>query len=122
MTTELMVDDMNASFNFYTKFLGFSCIVSVPEQQPFFVILQNGPVELMLYERKQFSEEIPQFKTMPVGGSIALYLTVENIDELYNDLKDKVTIIQQLHATDYATTEFSCEDNSGYVLMFNQRD
>ena len=121
ITTELMVDDMNKSIDFYRDILEFSIIVSEPQDNPFFVILQNGKVELMLYHRTQFSQEIPKFKDMPVGGPIALYIGVDEIEKLYKSVKNKVKIIQKIHKTDYGSTEFSCEDNSGYVLMFNER-
>lgn len=121
ITTELMVDNVTESIDFYRDILGFEVTVLVPEENPFFAILQNGPVELMLYHRAHFSEEIPKFKNLSVGGSIALYIGVEAIDSLYKLLKDTVKIIQPLHTTDYGSIEFSCEDNSGYVLMFNER-
>lgn len=121
-TTELMVDDIEKSIDFYRNILGFEITVSAPEKNPFFVILQNGSVELMLYHRTQFSEEIPKFKDMAVGGTIALYIGVEEINSFYNSVQDKVKIIQPLHTTDYGSIEFSCEDNSGYILMFNERN
>lgn len=117
-----MVDNMAKSINFYRDILGFTIIISEPKETPFFVILQNGSVELMLYHRNQFSQEIPKFKDMSVGGSIALYIGVEEVEELYKSLSGKVKIIQELHTTDYGSVEFSCEDNSGYVLMFNERN
>lgn len=116
-----MVDDMEGSINFYRDVLGFSNIVSEPKENPFFVILKNGSVKLMLYHRNQFSDEIPKFGKMSVGGSIALYIDVEKVDDLYEGIKNKVKIIQELHNTEYGSMEFSCEDNSGYVLMFNER-
>lgn len=121
ITTELMVDNMAESINFYRDILGFNLIVSEPKENPFFVIIQNGSVELMLYNRDQFSQEIPKFRDMSVGGSIALYIGVEEVEKLYKSLKNKVKIVQELHTTDYGSVEFSCEDNSGYVLMFNER-
>ena len=122
ITTELMVDNMAKSISFYRDILGFNITVSEPKENPFFVILQNGSVELMLYHRNQFSQEIPKFKDISVGGTIALYIGVEKVEELYQRIKEQVKIIQDLHTTDYGSVEFSCEDNSGYVLMFNERN
>ena len=116
-----MVVDMQQSTDFYQKLLGFKVVVSVPDKNPFFVILKNGPVELMLYQQQEFVKEIPKFAKTPVGGSIALYLEVENIKPLFNQLKGKVNIIQQLHETLYGTREFSLEDVNGYVLMLAER-
>ena len=115
-----MVDDMEKSIDFYREVLGFKIILSEPKSDPFFVILQNGKVDLMLYQRKQFAEEIPSFKKIPVGGSIALYIGVENITSFFDDIKSKVKIIQPLHKTGYGSVEFSCEDYNGYLLMFHE--
>jgi len=120
ITTELMVDDMEKSIDFYKHTLGFKIILSEPKTNPFFVILQNGKVKLMLYQRKQFAEEIPSFEKLPVGGSIALYIGVEDIASFFDKIKRKVKIIQPLHKTDYGSTEFSCEDCNGYLLMFHE--
>lgn len=121
ITTEFMVDDIEASIDFYRKLLGFEIVVTEPKENPFFVILKNGDVELMLYNRKQFSEEISKFEKMKIGGTVALYIGVEKIDTFYKSVKNEVRIIQKLHSTDYDSTEFSCEDNSGYVLMFSEK-
>jgi len=117
ITIELMVDDMKKTIDFYQEILGFQVTVSVPEENPFFVIINHESIELMLYQRDQFGKEIPKFKKMSVGGSIALYLEVENIKSLFDCMKGKVKIIQTIHETDYGSTEFSFEDCNGYVLM-----
>ena len=121
ITTELMVDDIQKTIDFYKDILGFKITISVPEENPFFVVINNGPVDLMLYQRDQFSEEIPKFKDILIGGSIALYMNVENIESLFEVLKEKVKIIQELHETNYGTKEFSFEDCNGYVLMIAQK-
>ena len=117
LTPELMVDDMQKTLKFYKELLGFNVTVSVPDEDPFFVILANGDVNIMLYKREQFAEEIPAFKTQSMGGSVALYIGIDNIEEVYKNLSDKVDVIQPLHKTNYGTTEFSFEDCNGYILM-----
>lgn len=112
-----MVDDMAKSLEFYTKTLTFVATSLVPDTQPFFAILTNGLVAIMLYARAQFANEIPGLREAKLGGAIALYLQVENITGLYQELTNKVTIIQPLHATDYGTKEFSFEDYNGYVWI-----
>ncbi len=117
LTIELMVDDIQKTINFYKTMLGFEVTVSVPEKEPFFVVMSSGSAKLMLYTRSQFSEEIPEFKEIPVGGSIAMYMNVDNIETLFGKIKGKVKIIQELHETDYGTKEFSFEDCNGYIIM-----
>lgn len=122
IVTELMVDDMAAMLDFYVVKLGFRCETKTPENNPFFVILENNTVHLMLYAREQFSVEIPHFMDMETGGTTALFLEVEDIEELYKLFKDNEHVIQELHTTNYGTKEFSITDPSGYVIMFNQHE
>ncbi|HVX92590.1 MAG TPA: VOC family protein [Candidatus Dojkabacteria bacterium] len=121
-TLELMVDNMRESSDFYTTILGFTKSMVTPENDPVFLMLTNGGVNIMLYRRDAFVKEISKFEKLKLGGSVALYIEVEDITKLYKDVKDKVKIIQEFHTTDYGSTEFSMEDNNGYVLMFSQRD
>jgi len=117
---EIMVDNMEKNIHWYTNILGFEKKIVTPEINPIFVSLSNGGVEIMLYKREEFSQEIPKFKDIKIGGSFALYITVENIQTLYDSVKDHEKIIQELHTTDYGSVEFSLEDPNGYVLMFSQ--
>lgn len=119
ITPELMVDDVQRTIDFYTETLGFLVENAVPSDNPFFVILKNGECELMLYQRNEFSVEIPDFAKAVLGGSFALYIHTENVKELYDNIHDSVKIVQPLHQTDYGTWEFSCLDCNGYVLMFH---
>jgi uncharacterized glyoxalase superfamily protein PhnB len=117
---ELMVDDMERSIQWYTDVLGFKKSMATPEINPVFVSLSNENVDIMLYSRQEFSKEIPKFKEINLGGSFVLYISVENIQSLYNSIKEKAKIIQELHKTDYGSEEFSLEDPNGYVLMFGE--
>ncbi|MCA9382676.1 VOC family protein [Candidatus Dojkabacteria bacterium] len=119
ITTELMVDEMQKSLDFYTDLLGFKIVTAVPEENPFFAIIKNGTVEIMFYERKAFVEEIPDFDKQKLGGTIALYMGIKNLKAEYERVKNQVEIIQNLHKTDYGTEEFSFYDCNGYVLMMH---
>lgn len=122
LITELLVDDMAAMVDFYTQKLSFRVLTSVPENNPFFVILGNNTVQLMMYSRTQFAEEIPHFTAPETGGTFAMFLEVEDIETLYKELRSYDSIIQPLHVTTYGTKEFSLTDPSGYVVMFNQHN
>ena len=122
LTLELMVEDIEKSFDFYHEIFEFIPIVKVPEDKPFFMIMKNNFVQVMLYQRKKFTEEIPQFKNLKLGGSIAIYLEIENIENVFEKIKDKVKMIQEMRITDYGTSEFSFEDINGYVWMLSQKN
>ena len=52
------------------------------------------------------------------GGSLLLYIQTTGIRQFFETIKDKVTVLKGLEKTFYGATEFSIEDNNGYVLTF----
>ncbi|WP_419673641.1 hypothetical protein [Aliarcobacter butzleri] len=47
-----------------------------------------------------------------------MYIEVENVDELYLKIKDKVTIYKEIETTWYGQKEFYIKDINGYILGF----
>jgi len=45
---------------------------------------------------------------------------VEGIQSLYEAIKDKVTIVRDMHTTFYGTQEFYMQDCNGYLLSFSE--
>jgi uncharacterized glyoxalase superfamily protein PhnB len=133
ITTNLMVGDVNETLNFYEKVLGFRLVMGVPEgsQQivttrddntPLgFAILQRDEVQLMLQSQKSLAAELPEFRKRSVGGAITLYIQVVSANELYEQIKDRVTILKHLQTTFYGAEEFYIRDGNGYVLTFAGR-
>jgi uncharacterized glyoxalase superfamily protein PhnB len=52
------------------------------------------------------------------GGSLLLYIQTTGIRAFFETIKDKVKVLKGLEKTFYGATEFSIEDNNGYVLTF----
>jgi uncharacterized glyoxalase superfamily protein PhnB len=133
ITTNLMVGNVNEALAFYEGVLGFRLVMGVPEgsrqivttcdgDTPLgFAILQRDEVELMLQSQKSLAGELPEFKKRPVGGAITLYIQVASARELYEQIKDRVTILKDLHMTFYGAEEFYIRDGNGYVLTFASR-
>ncbi len=133
ITTNLMVADVNKALDFYRQILGFSLVMGVPEgsQQivtahdgstPLgFAILQRDEVELMLQSQQSLAAELPEFRKRSVGGAITLYVQVASARELYEQIKDRATIVKDLHTTFYGAQEFYIRDGNGYVLTFASR-
>ncbi len=130
ITTNLMVGDVNETLDFYEGVLGFSLALGVPEgsrqivttredDTPLgFAVIRRDDVELMLQSRKSLSGELPALAEQPIGGSIAIYIQVTDAGKLYEDIKNAVTIVKDLHTTFYSTEEFYIRDGNGYVLTF----
>ncbi len=114
-----MVEDVNQTIDFYKTILGFEVLATVPETgQLNWAMLKQGDVEIQLQLRASLTEELPVFKDKAIGGALTLYIGVEGVKELYERLKDKVTLVQDMHTTFYGTQEFAIQDSNGFVLSF----
>ncbi len=120
ITPNMMVEDVNKTVDFYRNILCcFELIVSDPKKGQFdWAMIACEDNELMFQSRKSLGKSIPGFKDIKTGGSMVAYIEMEDVEELYNRIKDKVTVIKDLHKTHYGSTEFIIKDCNGYVLVF----
>jgi uncharacterized glyoxalase superfamily protein PhnB len=120
MTTNLMVESVDESVAFYQGILGFSLTASVPNNSGSlqFAILAKDSFALMLQEKNNLMEEYPILSADKMQPSVTLYITVDNFENLYQELKHKHEILCEIHDTFYGAKEFAIADNNGYVLTF----
>ena len=130
LTTNMIVDNVNNSIDFYCNILELEFVMGVPENsqeivtirqntQPLcFALLKSGNVDMMFQSKKSVISEFPEFDGMNAGGPMTLYFDVEDVKQLYDNLKDKVKIIKDLHPTFYGKQEFYIKDCNGYFLTF----
>lgn len=133
LTTNLMVEDVNRTIEFYKETLGFEFVMAVPKDSQevlmeipkdkslIYAMMKRGNIEMMFQAKDSLSEDIPVFKDMAIGGSLTFYFEVENINDLYSELKEKVTIVKELHTTFYGMQEFYVKDCNGYILGFAEK-
>ncbi len=122
LTPNLMVEDVKTTVDFYRDVLGFSLLVAVPpdSEQPDWAMMQRDGVPIMFQSRRSLAEELPDLTGVPIGGSLTFYIEVEGVKALYQALKDRVKIMQELHRTFYDTEEFSFRDCNGYILAYSE--
>lgn len=122
MVTNLMVEDVKETIDFYEDVLGFTLITSVPNKKDGFqfAIMSKDEFNLMVQERTNFIEEYPSLGIEKVQPSVSLYIQVDNLEELYLELKSKHKLLLDMHTTFYGLKEFAIVDNSGYVLTFTE--
>jgi lactoylglutathione lyase len=119
LTPNLMVEDVNRTVAFYQEVLGFELLTSVPEEgQLAWAMLKRGGVELMFQTRGSLTEELPGLGGKDIGGTLNLYIDVEDIQGLYTAIRDKVTVVTGMHTTFYGANEIAIEDCNGYILTF----
>jgi len=119
LTPNLMVDDVQQTLAFYHDVLGFNVLMTLPDHPPFdFAIVQRDQVELMFQSRTSLSENVPALTGHPIGASQTFYIEVDGLTKLYENLRDQVDIVVDLHTTFYGTQEFYFRDMNGYILSF----
>jgi len=130
LTTNMMVEDVSRTVDFYSEVLGFEFVMGVPEnsqevvttrqkgQALGFAIMKCGNIEMMFQAKWSLTEEIPELSGMDIGGSLTFYIEVQDIKGLYAKLKDKVTIVKDMRTTFYGKQEFYIRDCNGYILTF----
>lgn len=101
------VSDLSRSLKWYEEILGFENDGGWPVENPTY------------YDFK--SEEGAKFAIMEVKDKEShgrLNFEVDNIDELWGTLKDKVEIVESLFDTPWGTRKFTIRDLDGNELGF----
>jgi len=80
-------------------------------------MIHKTNVSLMLQSIESLKEDVGDF-FQNLGASLTMYIEVENVDELYLKIKDKVTIYKEIETTWYGQKEFYIKDINGYILGF----
>jgi len=141
----LMVNDVNETALFYQNILGFKLVVAVAdfkkemEESNIVMELKEGEnldwvnlkldpedatsAELMFQSRKSLVAdlpELPELKDVAISASQTLYLRNNDVDALFNSLKDKVEVVQGPTTKFYGMREWYMKDPNGYLLCFGQ--
>lgn len=121
ITTNIMVKNVKETIKFYEEKLGFKKILSVPEEGENlnFAILNKDKISIMLQEQQNLIEEYPTLETKEIIPTFTLFITVDNVNNMYNELKDKVKVAKELHKTFYGKDEFAIFDNNGNILTIS---
>jgi uncharacterized glyoxalase superfamily protein PhnB len=101
---------MDESIRFYTDMLGFSCA----NRTNGWATLHCGLAEIML----SLPHEHLLFEKPGFTGSF--YFQAEDVDSLWEKLRDKVVVVYPPENFDYGMREFAIRDNNGYILQFGK--
>jgi uncharacterized glyoxalase superfamily protein PhnB len=117
ISPNIFVTDIKQTIDFYSQ-LGFNVVMTVPEQGDFiWAMMTCGNVNFMFQTFESLGDELPTISRQN-GGSLLLYIQTTEIRKFFDQMKDKVKVIKGLEKTFYGATEFSIEDNNGYLLTF----
>ncbi len=133
LNPNLMVKDVKATVEFYQENLGFDLAMAVPEtkdgilteipedKKVIYAMVKNGSVEIMFQAEESLKEDIVVFADSKIGASVSFYIEVENLEDFFNSIKEKVEIVKELSTTWYGMNEFYIRDNNGYILGFAEQ-
>ncbi len=117
LSPNIFVKDINKTIDFYKR-IGFSIVTTVPETDEFvWAMMSCGKVTFMFQTFSSLGTELPAISRQD-GGSLLLYIQTKEINQLYEQIKDKVNVVKGLEKTFYGATEFSIQDINGYILTF----
>jgi hypothetical protein len=115
LTPILLVDQIETCIPFWTR-LGFEQIIAVPEGGWLgFVMLRNGPVEIMYQSRTSIAKDIPIMSEFP--SSHVMYIRVTSLDEIIEKL-GVADVVQPKRVTFYGATECWVREPGGNVIGF----
>lgn len=104
--------DIPATISFYTDVLGFTC--KTYDQEWGWALLNRDEIAIMISGPNEHEgDTAPAFT-----GS--LYITCDDVDDLWTSLKDRVRVCYPIDDFDYGMREFGVYDNNGYLLQFGK--
>ena len=108
----LWIEALKGTVDFYVNVLGFTRGELNDEWG--WVLLSKDNVALMLAR--------PNEHTAPekIGFTGSFYFNTDDVDALWEQLKDKAKICYGIEDFYYGMREFAVYDNNGYLLQFGQ--
>lgn len=117
VSPNIFVRDIQATIDFYRQ-LGFEVVTTVPEQGDLiFAMMVCGEVTFMFQTFESLGDDLPTVLRQN-GGSLLLYIQTSGIRRFFDQIKSRVKVVKPLEKTFYGATEFTIEDNNGYLLTF----
>lgn len=115
----IYVSDIESSIKFYTEMLNFKVVEYYPDDRnPRWVAIQIGNQRFAM--GNTFKNINHKYHPHGINGSgVHFYIIVDNIEEVYQELESRVSIIDKLEKKPWGNTEFAIKDPDGYLISFS---
>lgn len=108
----MWTEDLQGTVDFYTKTLGFA-VFAVSDEYGWASLRRDGAaIMLSRPNEHEYNGKI--------GFTGSIYFNVEDVDGVWEELKDKARICYGIESFDFGMREFAIYDNNGYLLQFGQ--
>lgn len=121
LTPVLIVEAVEPCIKFWTDRLGFEVTNQVPgpDGNLIFASVQKAGIEIMYQTRASVISEQPGSAGELMGHSVALFITVADLDTVANALEG-VPVVKPRHDTFYGSTEIYVREPGGNTVGFAQ--
>lgn len=109
----LWTNQLKETTDFYTDVLGFK-LDNINEEYGWAHVSHDG-ISIMFSKP---NEKIMPFDKAHFTG--CLYIYINQIDQLWDSIKDKTEVCKPIKSYEYGMREFIIYDNNGYMLQFGQ--
>ena len=104
--------ELDETINFYTISIDFT--VAKKNEKWGWASMNLGDIEIMVAKPNDHTHiEKPTFTG-------TFYFNINDVDDLWHELKDKCTIVYPIEDFEWNMREFAILDNNGYMLQFGQ--
>jgi uncharacterized glyoxalase superfamily protein PhnB len=119
LTPVLIVDAVEPCIRFWVDRLGFAVTNEVPgpDGKLIFASVQLAAVEIMYQTRASVVEEQPGVARDLMGHSVALFITVDDLDQVEKSLAG-APVVKPRHDTFYGSTEIYVKEPGGNTVGF----
>lgn len=119
LTPVISVEEIEPCLEFWVGKLGFEKIAEVPEGDKLgFVLLKNGPVEVMLQSRASVLKDVEALGKGPFAkDGVSLYIKVASLDAWLPKLAGVEVVVPE-RTTFYGAREISVRAPSGVIVGF----
>ena len=133
ITPLFIVNNIQESIDFYKDVLGFTFIMGIDDDKELyleyqkevelgFAIVQNSNFQIMFQAKTNIAIDLNQtFDTDKKIDNNLIYIEIEGFDKYYEDIKDKVKIVNEPRNTFYGMKEFFIRDNNDNIICFAEK-
>jgi len=118
----MMVADVNATVKWYQDNFNFKLANQTGslDESLEWAVVKADDVQMFFQKEESLVKELPVLKGREIGASLTLYIKVQDVQSLYDSVKEKVEIVRDMRETFYGAKEFAVKDLNGYILVFSE--
>lgn len=105
-------ENLDETITFYMNVLGFTLMGRNDDWQ--WASLRKNDIYIMLSQPNEHENNLS------IGFSGSFYFNVNQVDDLWEDLKTKAKVCYEMETFEWGMREFAIYDNNGYILQFGE--